>query len=251
MYNPLTYSEQLACQEWKEKRIKILERDNYSCRTCQRKLETRKMHVHHELYMPNIYAWECPDEYLTTLCQDCHNSFHKKIKPQTLRVEVGSKKYEEVISKYPELIGVDHFTDAAKWKQIKEEDRIMRRREPVPEYNVAERLDTILSTIYNFQKISVFVAVSEYEFGELERSSRFIKNTKEHMYEEILFYEHVYGSTVWINDVNNWEFSRICIPSDIFDDEFPRVAYKREYAINPRTNELFGSELNENVYWFG
>lgn len=249
MEEKITYRNQLKSEEWKEKRLEILKRDNYACKKCAAQLESKKLHIHHELYFPDIYAWEHPDEYLTTLCHDCHRDFHKRVSPDTLRVEVGSRKYDEIVNKYPQLRKVEHFSEKVKWDTIQKPVRVMKKREPVPEYNVSERLDNILTTIYNVLQAKASVTLSEYEFNELSRSDRFIKSSPDEFLND--FYEHVYGSRIYISGVSHWEFSAVYVPWVSFHDDFISSLYKKEYAINPRTNELFSNDVNENVYWFG
>ncbi len=75
----MTYEEQLETRHWKVRRDEILERDDYCCQECLRgKRENRniKLHVHHKSYIAGRMAWEYSDEYLITLCEDCHQMIH-------------------------------------------------------------------------------------------------------------------------------------------------------------------------------
>lgn len=79
------YSEKFKDPRWQKKRLKILERDNFSCWNCDREDET--LHVHHCYYDKEINnPWEYPDKSLITLCESCHEQEHeyKKIYPDLL-----------------------------------------------------------------------------------------------------------------------------------------------------------------------
>lgn len=65
------YSEKLLDPRWQKKRLKILERDNFTCQHCKSTEDT--LHVHHIAYFNND-PWETPDKLLLTLCADCHES---------------------------------------------------------------------------------------------------------------------------------------------------------------------------------
>ena len=86
-----TYNDLLKRPEWQEKRLKILQRDEYRCKYCG---STDKLCVHHKYYLqyPNhekVKPWNYPDDALITLCNKCHYKVHKR-KP----IKVYYKKYE-------------------------------------------------------------------------------------------------------------------------------------------------------------
>jgi hypothetical protein len=64
----MTYSEKLRDPRWQRKRLSIMQRDDWQCRHCQSKDKT--LTVHHYLYSGN--PWEVDDQFLVTLCEDCH-----------------------------------------------------------------------------------------------------------------------------------------------------------------------------------
>lgn len=70
MKSDASYSEKLKDPRWQKKRLKILERDDWSCQLCKSKTET--LHVHHRRYLPDTEPWDHPDELLLTLCDICH-----------------------------------------------------------------------------------------------------------------------------------------------------------------------------------
>lgn len=65
--------------QWQKKKNKILTRDNFTCAICGKHGDEHTlMHVHHITYKncKNGKAWDCPDEDLVTLCEDCHKKVH-------------------------------------------------------------------------------------------------------------------------------------------------------------------------------
>ena len=67
----MTYSEKLKDPRWQKKRLEILGRDEWTCRGCGDKKNT--LNVHHTWYEPKTEPWEASNEYLLTLCDECHN----------------------------------------------------------------------------------------------------------------------------------------------------------------------------------
>jgi len=74
----MTYEQQLLTPHWRVRRNEILERDDYCCQDCLRgKREQRiELHVHHKSYVDGWMAWEYPNSYLITLCEECHQKIH-------------------------------------------------------------------------------------------------------------------------------------------------------------------------------
>jgi len=62
------YAVLLRKGEWLKKRIEILERDGYHCRDCNNE---DNLQVHHCWYAKGP-PWETPNEFLVTLCDECH-----------------------------------------------------------------------------------------------------------------------------------------------------------------------------------
>ena len=65
----MTYQEKLKDPRWQKKRLEILERDEWLCQNCMD--DERTLHVHHTRYSAGD-PWDCPDDYLITLCESCH-----------------------------------------------------------------------------------------------------------------------------------------------------------------------------------
>lgn len=81
----LSYEDLLKCKEWREKRQKILNRDNNKCVYCG---EVHNLQVHHKYYSKysngfRVYPWNYPDDALITLCDRCHKKVHNKKKIKT------------------------------------------------------------------------------------------------------------------------------------------------------------------------
>lgn len=70
----MTYAEKLLDPRWQKKRLTILNRDQWKCRRCGNDKLT--LHVHHLTYLPGVEPWDCPDDTLVTLCNDCHEKDH-------------------------------------------------------------------------------------------------------------------------------------------------------------------------------
>jgi hypothetical protein len=64
----MKYSEKLRDPRWQKKRLKIMERDGFTCLCCGDSKST--LNVHHKQYSGN--PWEADDEALETLCEPCH-----------------------------------------------------------------------------------------------------------------------------------------------------------------------------------
>lgn len=64
------YREKLKDPRWQKMRLKIFERDKWTCRNCEDK-ET-SLHIHHIFYESDKDPWDYPENSLITLCKDCH-----------------------------------------------------------------------------------------------------------------------------------------------------------------------------------
>lgn len=70
----MPYEEYLQTPEWQALRDQVLERDGYRCMLCNTR---QNLHVHHRTYARRGYE-ELED--LTTLCQEDHEHFHKRMR---------------------------------------------------------------------------------------------------------------------------------------------------------------------------
>ena len=79
----MSYKEELKSPRWQKKRLKIFERDGFTCCHCGDR--DQPLHVHHRHYRRNedgslVAAWDYPDEDLVTLCEHCHKTEEAMIK---------------------------------------------------------------------------------------------------------------------------------------------------------------------------
>lgn len=65
----MTYSEKLKDPRWQKKRLKVLERDDFTCQVCGDDKKT--LHVHHKKYSAKN-PYDEPMQNLLTLCCYCH-----------------------------------------------------------------------------------------------------------------------------------------------------------------------------------
>lgn len=69
----ISYDKLLSNQEWYEKRLSIIDRDNGQCQLCKK---DSNLHVHHKEYIVGYLPWAYSNDVFQTLCSDCHNSIH-------------------------------------------------------------------------------------------------------------------------------------------------------------------------------
>lgn len=71
------YKRALVDPRWQSLRARVLERDQYTCQECKR--NGLVLHVHHIRYStkPNGMPWEVPMTWLVTLCEGCHDEYHR------------------------------------------------------------------------------------------------------------------------------------------------------------------------------
>jgi len=67
------YSELLRNPKWQRKRLEIMQRDNWRCKSCDD--DNSELHVHHLQYTADN-PWDEPIENLITLCDNCHKAIH-------------------------------------------------------------------------------------------------------------------------------------------------------------------------------
>lgn len=95
------YSKLLTKKEWKEKRLEILTRDDFTCQDCLRKdLGGKNLQVHHNYYISGKLPWEYEDDAYTTLCQHCHLKEHNMV-TWKYDIEKDYGEYLERIKKKP------------------------------------------------------------------------------------------------------------------------------------------------------
>jgi len=73
------YWKLLKDARWQRKRLEIMERDNFTCRSCGKsdKDEGTTLNVHHAYYIKGRKPWEYAPNLLTTICSECHELRHQ------------------------------------------------------------------------------------------------------------------------------------------------------------------------------
>lgn len=66
---------ELKHPKWQRMRLKIMERDNWTCTKCG--ATEKPLNVHHHLYIDGRKPWEYCTSDLETVCEDCHFKVHK------------------------------------------------------------------------------------------------------------------------------------------------------------------------------
>jgi hypothetical protein len=67
-----SYWIKLKDPRWQKKRLKILERSNFTCELCDDTETT--LHVHHKAYRKGADPWDYEDYELQCLCENCHET---------------------------------------------------------------------------------------------------------------------------------------------------------------------------------
>ena len=74
----MNYYEKLKDPRWQRKRLEILARDFFTCLHCGD--TDKQLHVHHLSYLGINNPWEALNEYLITICDDCHRIEETKVR---------------------------------------------------------------------------------------------------------------------------------------------------------------------------
>ncbi len=69
------YAEALQSPKWQKVRLRIFERDEYTCQCCDATDKT--LTIHHTYYEYGLEPWEYPDDSLHTLCKECHKKYQE------------------------------------------------------------------------------------------------------------------------------------------------------------------------------
>ena len=80
-----TYAERLLDPRWQQLRLRVFERDNWTCRNCGNK--NRTLNAHHVHYHPLAEGpWDYDPETIITLCADCHSDEHSGLEASKANV---------------------------------------------------------------------------------------------------------------------------------------------------------------------
>jgi uncharacterized membrane protein len=66
----LSYADRLKNPRWQKKRLKVMERDGWTCCECHR--DDLTLNVHHRFYKRVSNPWDYEMCWLETLCERCH-----------------------------------------------------------------------------------------------------------------------------------------------------------------------------------
>jgi hypothetical protein len=69
------YSDKLRLPQWQRKRLEIMERDGFACRSCEAR--DKPLNVHHLFYERARDPWDYPNQSLITYCEECHSYEHE------------------------------------------------------------------------------------------------------------------------------------------------------------------------------
>lgn len=69
-----SYSDKFKDPRWQQRRLQILERDNFTCLDCGDRTST--LHVHHLYYIKGRDPWDYPGWSMVTKCSVCHEETH-------------------------------------------------------------------------------------------------------------------------------------------------------------------------------
>lgn len=64
------YAQKLRDPRWQKMRLKVMERDEFTCQHCFDTEST--LNVHHKDYERGKDPWDYPEDWLETLCENCH-----------------------------------------------------------------------------------------------------------------------------------------------------------------------------------
>lgn len=92
----MNYSDKLKDERWQTRRKEILALDRNKCRKC---LTTEGLQVHHLGYLVGAEPWQYPNEYLITLCENCHSSeelYKKTVKQRCEALGASGISWEDI-----------------------------------------------------------------------------------------------------------------------------------------------------------
>lgn len=112
------YSEILKDPQWQRKRLEVLERDKFTCQSCNDTKAT--LHVHHRYYISGRLPWEYPGFCYLTLCKTCHDEVQLTAEYRRAQGETMFEDWEA---------GLDFFGDEI-FTMMAEEAESMRTFKP-------------------------------------------------------------------------------------------------------------------------
>ena len=92
---------------WQQKRLEIMERDKWTCRSCNASGEGVTLNVHHAYYESGKAPWEYPIQSLVTWCEQCHEVRHKM--QNSMMEELSRKPIHALVGAYLLSINYEDF----------------------------------------------------------------------------------------------------------------------------------------------
>ena len=118
-----TYYEKLRDPRWQKMRLKVMERENFTCQRCG--ADNITLNVHHGYYQKGFAPWQYPIATLACLCEDCHEEVTKMINYIHLTIaEIGVNELDDIKRVVDSLISLkytDPFPNAEK-KELTEDN---------------------------------------------------------------------------------------------------------------------------------
>lgn len=160
------YAKLLLTKEWKEKRLVILKRDNFTCVKCD--ITNVVLHVHHKIYFHNKNPWEYPDNYLETLCVKCHEEVHKTIKIKSIsideKIKTPSKSKAEKIKNRLEKLESQLSLKDSKLNERYKNSQTIEKIETFGMHRTAKNINGGIDWVFNFtgnelQMLMVLLAI--------------------------------------------------------------------------------------------
>lgn len=105
-----SYTEKFNDPRWQKKRLKIFERDCFSCSLCGESGST--LSVHHGFYEFGMDPWDYPDGSLHTVCQACHEQADDA--RRLLRALIGSLLLESQLQIVYAMQAMEFVSDVEK-----------------------------------------------------------------------------------------------------------------------------------------
>jgi len=91
----MTYAEKLRDPRWQKKRLEIMSRDRFTCRSCGDASKT--LNVHHCYYTKGSMPWEYPDSALVTYCHRCHQIIEQRIAYMNREIHGGGSRQHKFL----------------------------------------------------------------------------------------------------------------------------------------------------------
>jgi hypothetical protein len=74
---------------WQKKRLEVMNRDEWTCRSCGASGDGITLNVHHSYYESGKAPWEYDSDTLVTWCENCHLNIHHTMKLLMKRIVNG------------------------------------------------------------------------------------------------------------------------------------------------------------------